>query len=126
MLEPIVVTTGIYDAIKDHVRRKRVTKQEETLLLEQLKHAKQVLRRDLPTDVVTVNRVITIKDHQDNTEQDYILVPTTKAKVKKNKHSILSEIALATVGYKVGDIIDYPFPSGERKIEILKVEPFEA
>lgn len=48
-----------------------------------------------------------------------------KAKPKKNKHSILSDIALATVGYKVGDIINWPFRDGERKIEILKVENWE-
>ncbi len=35
------------------------------------------------------------------------------------------DIALATVGYKVGDVIEWPFIDGERKIEILKVEPFE-
>lgn len=37
MSEQIIVTTGIYDMIKDHVRRKKVTKQEEALLLEELK-----------------------------------------------------------------------------------------
>jgi regulator of nucleoside diphosphate kinase len=52
-------------------------------------------------------------------------VATTKAKPAKNKYSILSDIALATVGYKVGDIIDWPFKDGERRIEILKVEPWQ-
>lgn len=34
-------------------------------------------------------------------------------------------MALATVGYSVGDIIEWPFKTGEKKIEILKVEVFE-
>ena len=126
MLEPIVVTTGIYDAIKDHLRRKRTTIEEEVLLLDQLKNAKQVLRRELPEDIVTVNRIVKIKEHNDNSETEYIFVPSTKANPKKNKYSILSEMALATVGYKVGDVIEYPFPTGDRKIEILSVENFEA
>ena len=58
-------------------------------------------------------------------DREYIFVPTSiKPKPRKNKYSILSDMALATVGYKVGDIINWPFKEGERKIEILKVEPW--
>lgn len=121
----ITVTTGIYDAIKDVIRRKKVTKEEESRLIAELKDAQQVLRRDLPADTVTVNRVVKIKDHTENQEREYIFVPSTKAKVKKNKHSILSDIALATVGYKVGDVIEWPFREGNKKIEILDVSVFE-
>lgn len=121
----ITVTTGIYDAIKDVIRRKKVTKEEESRLIAELKDAQQVLRRDLPADTVTVNRVVKIKDHTENQERVYIFVPSTKAKVKKNKHSILSDMALATVGYKVGDVIEWPFREGNKKIEILDVSVFE-
>jgi regulator of nucleoside diphosphate kinase len=122
MSNHIIVTTGIYDAIKDTLRRKKVSMPEEKRLAEELRKAKQVLRRELPADVVTVNRKVTIKDHTQNFEHEYIFVASSKAKPVKNKYSILSDIALATVGYRVGDIIDWPFKDGERKIEILKVE----
>lgn len=124
MSEQIILTTGIYDAIKDHVRRKKVTREEEERLTAELRTAIQVRRRELPEDVVTVDSKVKIKDHTQNTEQEYIFVGVAEAKPKKNKHSILSEMALATVGYKVGDIIDWPFANGERKIEILNVEPW--
>lgn len=122
MVNNIIVTTGIYDAIKDTLRRKKVSMPEEMRLTEELRKAKQVRRRDLPADVVTVNRKVMIKDHTQNQENEYIFVSSVEAKPKKNKHSIFSEIALAVVGYKVGDIINWPFRDGERKIEILKVE----
>lgn len=122
MSDNIIVTTGIYDAIKDHLRRKKVSRDEENRLTGELRKAKQVLRRDLPSDIVTVDRKVTIKDHTQDFEHEYIFVASTKAKPKKNKYSILSDIALATVGYKVGDVIEWPFKEGERKIEILKVE----
>lgn len=122
MVNNIIVTTGIYDAIKDTLRRKKVSMPEETRLTEELRKAKQVRRRDLPADVVTVNRKVIIKDHTQNQENEYIFVSSVEAKPKKNKHSIFSEIALAVVGYKVGDVINWPFRDGERKIEILKVE----
>jgi regulator of nucleoside diphosphate kinase len=122
MSNHIIVTTGIYDAIKDTLRRKKVSIPEEKRLAGELRKAKQVLRRELPADIVTVDRKVTIKDHTRNFEHEYIFVASAKAKPAKNKHSILSDIALATVGYKVGDIIDWPFKDGERKIEILKVD----
>lgn len=122
MSEHVILTTGIYDMIKEHIRRKKVTKEEENLLILELKHAKQVLRRELPNDIVTVNRRVKILDHTTNKEQEYIFVPTTKTNPKKGKTSILCDVAVATVGRKVGDIIDWPFKGGERKLEILKVE----
>lgn len=125
MSNHIIVTTGIYDAIKDTLRRKKVSIEEEKRLTEELRKAKQVLRRDLPPDIVTVGRKVTLKDHTLDFEHEYIFVASTKEKLKKNKHSILSDIALAVVGYKVGDVINWPFRDGERKIEILKVETWE-
>lgn len=122
MSENIIVTTGIYDLIKDQIRRKRVTQAEEEILNNELKHAKQVLRKELPEDVVTVNRIVTLKDHSNDTEEVYTFVDSNKEKKKKRKYAITSDIALATIGYKVGDIINWPFKDGERKIEILKVE----
>jgi len=122
MSENIIVTTGIYDLIKDQIRRRKMTKAEEDLLNAELRNAKQVLRKELPEDVVTVNRKVTLKDHSKNMEETYIFVDSNKERKKKGKYSITSDIALATVGYKVGDTINWPFRDGERKIEILKVE----
>ena len=125
MAENIVVTTGIYDIIKYHLRRKKATKEQEVILIEQLRGAKQVLRRDLPNDVVTVNRKVKIKDIESDLVEEYIFVSTNKAKPAKNKHSILSEMALATVGYGVNTIIEWPFAEGTKKIQIVEVQPFE-
>lgn len=125
MSNKIILTTGIYDAIKDHLRRKKVSPNEEVRLASELRNAQQVRRRALPEDVVTVNRKVTIKDHSQNKEEEYIFVGVAEAKPKKNKHSILSDMALATVGYKVGDVIEWPFRDGERRIEVLKVENWQ-
>lgn len=122
MSENIILTTGIYDLIKDHIRRKKVTKEEEELLISELKNAKQVLRKDLPADVVTINQRIKLLDHSNKQEVEYHFVAPEKERQKKGKYSILSSTALATVGRKTGDIITWPFNDGEKKIEILTVE----
>lgn len=125
MSEKIILTTGIYDAIKEHLRRKQVSANEEIRLTAELRTAQQVRRRNLPEDVVTVDRRVTVKDHTLNKEEEYIFVGIAEARPKKNKHSILSDMALATLGYKVGDVIEWPFRDGERRIEILKVENWQ-
>ena len=122
MSQNIILTTGTYDLIKDHVRRKKVTPQEEELLLSELKHAKQVLRRDLPEDIVSINRRVTYKDHNNNEEKTILLVGPEKSKPNKNKISVLSDEGIAMVGYKVGDLVEWPAKKGNLKLEILKVE----
>ncbi|WP_125719140.1 GreA/GreB family elongation factor [Flavobacterium ustbae] len=122
MSQNIILTTGTYDLIKDHVRRKKVTLQEEELLLNELKHATQVLRKNLPEDVVSVNRRITYKDHVKNEEKTILLVGPDKVKVSKNKISVLSDEGIAIIGYKVGDVVEWPAKKGNLKLEILKVE----
>lgn len=62
-------------------------------------------------------------NHTANKEVEYTFVSTDKKNNKKGRHSILSDVAVATVGRKVGDVINWPFESGERKIEILEVKP---
>lgn len=122
MSQNIILTTGIYDLIKDHIRRKKVTVQEEELLFNELKKASQVLRRDLPEDIVSVNRKVTFKNHTNNEEKTVMFVGPAKSKPSKNKLSILSDEGIAMVGYKVGNIIEWPSKKGDLKLEILKVE----
>ncbi|WHF52273.1 GreA/GreB family elongation factor [Chryseobacterium gotjawalense] len=124
MSENIVLTTGVYDLIKDHLRRKRTTAKEEQILLEQLKSSKQVLRKELPGDVVTVNCEVKVKNISTNEEEKYLFVQTNREKIKKGKYSILSPIGLAIVGNKVGDVINWPFEDGDKKLEILGVEHY--
>ncbi len=122
MSENVILTTGIYDLIKDHIRRKKVTIEQEEILLAELKKASQVLRKDLPEDIVSVERKIKVKETTSNQEMEFLLVGPKAAKVNKNKYSVLSEVGLATVGYKTGDIVKWPTPNGVKEYEILNVE----
>lgn len=122
MSQNIILTTGLYDLIKDHVRRKKVTEQEGEILLSQLKDATQVLRRELPEDVVSVNRMVTYKDLVNNTEKTVTFVSPEKSKPSKNKISILSDEGIAMVGVSVGTQVEWPSRKGDLKLEVLKVE----
>jgi len=120
--QEIVLTTGIYDLIKDHIRRKKVTVEEEEVLKNQLKKARQVTRKNLPLDVVTIDTKVTVKNKATNQEEIYTLVAPDRAKRRNNTESILSTIGLALVGCKIGDVIHWNFNAEQKELEIVNVE----
>lgn len=122
MTQEIILTTGVYDLIKDHVRRKKATLKEEEVLLAQLKKAKQVTRKNLPLDVVTVDSKVTIKNIQTEEEEIFTFVAPDKAKRRNNTESILSTMGLSLVGCKIGDEVSWEFEDQEKKMQILNVE----
>lgn len=122
MTQEILLTTGVYDLIKDHIRRRKATLKEEEILKLQLKKAKQVTRKNLPLDVVTVDAKVTIKNLITDQEEVYTFVAPDKAKRRNNTESILSSIGLSLIGCKVGDEVHWDFEGEERKMQILNVE----
>src|SRR5690349_4190752 len=92
---PIILSTGIYDLLKDQLRKRKLSKYNENKLSLELKSAIQVLKRELPRDVVTVDRSVRVKDLSSGEETTYRLVSPDKAKRKNNTISILSPIGVA-------------------------------
>lgn len=125
MSDPIILTTGIYDLIKDQIHRKRVSPAAESRLLAELSTARQVLRKDLPMEIVTVDRLVKIKDLETQVDHSYHFVGVGKARPAKRKFAINCEMALATLGRREGDIIEWPFKDGNSRIEILQVSEVE-
>lgn len=117
----IILTTGLYDLIKDHIRRRKVTPEEEAVLTAQLKNSEQVMRKDLPEDVVTVDSRVTIKNHNTGEEKTYVFVGPDKARKKNNTESILSKIGLALVGCREGDTVNWVLDGAHSEVEVLNV-----
>lgn len=98
----IILTTGMYDLLKEQLRTRKLSKFNEDKLILELKSAKQVLSRDLPDNIVTVDRKVRIKDLSNGEEFSFKLVAPAKAKRKHNSDSILSPIGMAMLGYEQG------------------------
>lgn len=117
----IKLTTGTYDLVREHLRRKRVTKDKEEILSEELKNAEQMFRKEMPENTVDLNTVVTYKNLITEEEKTVIFVSPKKSKPSKNKISILSDDGIAMLGYQTGQIVDWP----DKKLEIIKVERFQ-
>lgn len=121
MTTSIVLSTGIFDLLKDHIRRRKLSPYNQEKLIQELKNAKQILNKEIPADVVTVNTQVRVKELETGEEFTYLIVPPAKAKNKNKTISILSPIGVAMVGYNQGAELSWEMPEGVKKFRIEEV-----
>ncbi|WP_031515706.1 nucleoside diphosphate kinase regulator [Desulfofalx alkaliphila] len=90
-------------------------------LEKELNSAKVVSSKEVPPDVITMNSKILLKDLDTDEEMTYTLVYPADADLLEDKISVLAPVGTALLGYKEGDIIDWPVPSGMARLKIEKI-----
>jgi len=73
----------------------------------------------IKSDRIVFGATVSISDVDEEIESTYQIVGIDEADVKLGKISILSPIARALIGKKVGDIVVVSSPKGEREYEVL-------
>ena len=74
--------------------------------------------KEIPADVITMRSKVRLKDLVTGEANTYSLVFPTEADFSEGKISILAPIGTAILGYKLGDTIEWPVPSGLRRIRV--------
>ena len=94
-------------------------------LCQELKRAKVVASEEVPTDVVTMNSVVRLKDLKKSNEMEITVVYPKDADLNSRKISVLAPVATAILGCKVGDEVEWPAPQGmlSYKIESIVYQP---
>lgn len=87
----------------------------------ELVRATIVEARDLPYDVVSMNATVWFRDLDSDEIESYTLVTPREADVDLHRISVLAPIGTALLGYRLGDIIEWKVPQGQRRLEITKV-----
>lgn len=79
----------------------------------------------IPHDVVTMNSRVRLTDVETGEEKIYTLVFPSDADIEANKISILAPIGTAILGYRAGDLIEWPVPAGVKtfRIEAVVYQP---
>jgi regulator of nucleoside diphosphate kinase len=90
-------------------------------LMEELAHAEVVSSEDIPPDVVTMNSKVVLRDVDTSEEMTFSLVFPEDADVDAGSISILAPVGTAILGYRKGDVIEWPVPSGMRRITIEEI-----
>jgi regulator of nucleoside diphosphate kinase len=99
----------------DHSRR------DLHALAGELARASVVLPKAVPQDVVTMNSKVVLRDVDTSGEMTYSLVFPKDADIDTGAISILAPVGTAILGYGEGDVIEWPVPSGIRRIKIEKI-----
>jgi regulator of nucleoside diphosphate kinase len=77
--------------------------------------------QQIPHDVITMNSKVIITDTESGEKTTYTLVFPSSANISENKLSIMAPLGMALLGYRTGDIIEWPVPSGVRKLKVDKI-----
>ena len=87
----------------------------------ELSRARVVPAGKVPADVVTMNSVVRLRDLDSDESQEYELVYPEYADVSLNRISVLAPIGTAILGYRLGDVIEWPVPAGLRRLRVEEV-----
>ena len=95
-------------------------------LEEELERAIVINPGELAHNVVTMNSRVSVKDLNDGLELTYEIVFPCDADVAKNRISVLAPIGTGLLGYSAGTTVEWPVPSGVRRMRIVAVEAASA
>jgi regulator of nucleoside diphosphate kinase len=124
-------TTSIYITELDYNRlnglidrtreRNGVDKEYLNKLETELERAEVVDSKDVPADVITMRSKVRLKDLVSGESNTYSLVFPTEADFVEGKISVLAPIGTAILGYRLGDTIEWPVPSGLRRLKVEEI-----
>jgi len=87
----------------------------------ELDRAEIVDAKNIPANTITMRSTVRLKDLVSGETNTYSLVFPTEADFSQGKISVLAPIGTAILGYKTGDTIEWPVPSGLRKLKVDKI-----
>jgi regulator of nucleoside diphosphate kinase len=106
----------------DRARERNANDREYLNKLEaELDRAEIVDPKAIPADVITMRSKVRLKDLASGESNTYSLVFPTEADFADGKISVLAPIGTAILGYRQGDTIEWPVPSGLRKLKVEEI-----
>ena len=92
----------------------------------ELRRARVVPRSQIPRDVVTMNSTVRLRDLETGEEETYTLVYPADADIGEGRLSVLAPVGTALLGYRAGDVVEWPVPAGVSRFRIEEVRPAPA
>ena len=120
---PIVVTRPDLDRVRRLIESTRGRRRWEEVhlmaLAEELDDAQVVDPEGVPPDVVTMRSRVSVRDMVSGDLATYTLSYPVEADIEAGRLSVLAPIGAALLGYREGDVVEWPAPGGVR---VLKIE----
>lgn len=87
----------------------------------EVRRARTVERTLVPSNVVTMNSRVRLRDLETGEIEVYTLVYPLMADPQENRISVLAPVGTAIVGSSVGDFIEWPVPAGTRRLFVEEI-----
>lgn len=97
------------------------TPDDLSALMAELDRARIVAPLSVPPDVVTMNSRVTLVDCETSERTEVTLVFPGDADADAGRVSVAAPVGTAIIGYREGDTIAWPVPSGVRRVRIEAV-----
>lgn len=91
------------------------------LLARELVEAEIVTSKEIPEDVVTMNSKVILLDVDSGERMNFVLVFPQDADADLGMISILAPVGTAILGYSKGCTVEWPVPSGIRRLRIEEI-----
>jgi regulator of nucleoside diphosphate kinase len=123
---PIVVTRPDLERLRILIEAARARRKWEEMhllaLADELESADVVEPDSVPPDVVTMRSRVRVRDMVSGEAATYTLSYPVEANLEAGRLSVLAPIGTALLGYREGDVIEWPVPGGVRVLKIERLE----
>lgn len=84
----------------------------------------EVISTPKDMNIVSMLTVVKLKNHSNNSDVEWSLVPENEINIREGKISFNSPIGMALMGKKIGEMVDVIVPVGIMKLEVLDIRPY--
>jgi regulator of nucleoside diphosphate kinase len=120
----IVLTAADFDRLQGLLDSPRYRSTHALLLQslrEELDRGQVVAADSVPNGVVTMNSTVRVRDLEAEESDSYTLVYPDDADINENKLSVLAPLGMALLGTRVGQIVTFDVPAGQRRLKIEEI-----
>ena len=95
------------------------------MLQERFQNARVIRKNELPPDIVTLGKTVTIIDKKSGEKEKYSILGDGETDLDKGIISYQSPLAKSLMQHKAGDVVEVKLPRGARNYEIVEVTFYE-
>lgn len=98
------------------------TPQPLRLLRQKVSSAQCMDASEVSPEVVTLGSIVHLYEVDTGERWKFTLSFPTNANIDEGRISVLAPLGTAILGHRVGDVVDWPVPSGMIRIQIVEIE----
>jgi len=118
----IVITTTDFDRLQSLLESSRFRPAVGGVALKQgLHRGKVVPAQEVPTVVVTMNSRVRVRHLDERVSKTYTVVYPADADIEQGRISVLAPIGAALLGARVGQVVEFRAPVGQRRLRVEKI-----